>query len=953
VESIRDFDPDTQLSVAKVDHIQLLPAREFALDKESITRFRQSWRRQFEGDPQRSLIYREVSAGHAPGGIEYYLPLFFEPVATLFDHLPESTLAIRLDGVAAAMAAFQEQIMERYEQHRYDAERPLLPPPVLFLEAVQVEQALARYPRVELCEAGDGGINYPTQPPPALPFQPRHERPAEALERFLVEFPGRVLITAESAGRREVLLDTLRGYGLRPVMCSGWAEFLAREDALLALTIAPLEQGLWLTDPPLAIIAESQLYGERARQVRRRVQSRDPETIIRDLTDLSLGAPVVHEQHGIGRYAGLQRLEVAGIDGEFVVVEYAGDDRLYVPVAALQLLSRYTGAAPENAPWHKLGSGQWEKAKRKAVERVNDAAAELLDLYARREARPGHAFTLSEADYAAFAATFPFEETADQQTAIEAVIADLRSGKPMDRVVCGDVGFGKTEVAMRAAFVAVQDGRQVAVLTPTTLLAQQHYQNFLDRFADWPVRIELLSRFRSPKQQAETLQALAGGKVDILIGTHKLLQDSVKFQQLGLVVVDEEHRFGVRHKERLKALRAAVDILTLTATPIPRTLNMAMAGLRDLSIIATPPAGRLAVKTFVGEWNPATIREACQRELKRGGQIYFLHNEVETIQRMAAQLAELAPGARIAVAHGQMRERDLEQVMLDFYHRRCNLLICTTIIESGIDVPSANTILIHRADKLGLAQLHQLRGRVGRSHHRAYAYLIVPPKSVMTADAVKRIEAIESLEDLGAGFLLASHDLEIRGAGELLGEAQSGQIHEVGFSLYMDLLERAVQALKAGKVPELDRPLDHGPEIDVQSPALIPDDYLPDVHSRLILYKRIASARNDEELRELQVEMIDRFGLLPTAVKTLFRVTGLKLRALPVGVKKIEAGPKGGRLVFGPEPKVNAVKLVELIQRQAKVYKLDGRDKLRFIKELPDVEARAAAVEQLLEAITE
>ena len=953
VESIRDFDPDTQLSVAKVDHIQLLPAREFALDKESITRFRQSWRRQFEGDPQRSLIYREVSAGHAPGGIEYYLPLFFEPVATLFDHLPESTLAIRLDGVAAAMAAFQEQIMERYEQHRYDAERPLLPPPVLFLEAVQVEQALARYPRVELCEAGDGGINYPTQPPPALPFQPRHERPAEALERFLVEFPGRVLITAESAGRREVLLDTLRGYGLRPVMCSGWAEFLAREDALLALTIAPLEQGLWLTDPPLAIIAESQLYGERARQVRRRVQSRDPETIIRDLTDLSLGAPVVHEQHGIGRYAGLQRLEVAGIDGEFVVVEYAGDDRLYVPVAALQLLSRYTGAAPENAPLHKLGSGQWEKAKRKAVERVNDAAAELLDLYARREARPGHAFTLSEADYAAFAATFPFEETVDQQTAIEAVIADLRSGKPMDRVVCGDVGFGKTEVAMRAAFVAVQDGRQVAVLTPTTLLAQQHYQNFLDRFADWPVRIELLSRFRSPKQQAETLQALAGGKVDILIGTHKLLQDSVKFQQLGLVVVDEEHRFGVRHKERLKALRAAVDILTLTATPIPRTLNMAMAGLRDLSIIATPPAGRLAVKTFVGEWNPATIREACQRELKRGGQIYFLHNEVETIQRMAAQLAELAPGARIAVAHGQMRERDLEQVMLDFYHRRCNLLICTTIIESGIDVPSANTILIHRADKLGLAQLHQLRGRVGRSHHRAYAYLIVPPKSVMTADAVKRIEAIESLEDLGAGFLLASHDLEIRGAGELLGEAQSGQIHEVGFSLYMDLLERAVQALKAGKVPELDRPLDHGPEIDVQSPALIPDDYLPDVHSRLILYKRIASARNDEELRELQVEMIDRFGLLPTAVKTLFRVTGLKLRALPVGVKKIEAGPKGGRLVFGPEPKVNAVKLVELIQRQAKVYKLDGRDKLRFIKELPDVEARAAAVEQLLEAITE
>ena len=951
VESIRDFDPDTQLSVNKAQSIQLLPAREFALDKASITRFRQAWRRHFEGDPQRSPVYREVSAGHAPGGIEYYLPLFFEQAATLFDHLPESTLVIRLEGVDAAMAAFQEQIMDRYEQHRYDAERPLLPPSMLFLEAAQVDRALARYPQVELCAVGDSGVAYPTLPPPALPFQPRHERPAQALERFLTEFPGRALIAVESAGRREVLLETLRSYGLSPVVCGDWAEFLTREALRLALTVAPLEQGLILTEPPLAIIAESQLYGERVRQARRRTQSRDPETIIRNLSDLSPGAPIVHEEHGIGRYAGLQRLEAAGIDGEFVVVEYAGGDRLYVPVAALHLLSRYTGAAPENAPLHKLGSGQWEKAKRKAAEQVNDAAAELLDLYARREARPGHAFGLAEADYIAFASAFPFEETTDQQTAIEAVIADLRSGKPMDRVVCGDVGFGKTEVAMRAAFVAVQDGRQVAVLTPTTLLTQQHYQNFQDRFADWPVRIEMLSRFRSAKQQAETLKALTEGKVDILIGTHKLLQDSIQFKRLGLVVVDEEHRFGVRHKERLKALRAEVDILTLTATPIPRTLNMAMAGLRDLSIIATPPAGRLAVKTFVGEWNPATIREACQRELKRGGQIYFLHNEVETIQRMAAQVAQLAPQARIAVAHGQMRERELEQVMLDFYHRRCNLLVCTTIIESGIDVPSANTILINRADKLGLAQLHQLRGRVGRSHHRAYAYLIVSPKKVMTADAVKRIEAIESLEDLGAGFLLASHDLEIRGAGELLGEAQSGQIHEVGFSLYMDLLERAVQALKAGKVPELDRPLDHGPEIDLQSPALIPEDYLPDVHSRLILYKRIASARDDGELRELQVEMIDRFGLLPQPVKTLFRVTGLKLRAMPVGVRKIEAGPKGGRIVFGPQPKVDPAKLVQLIQQQSRVYKLDGRDKLRFIRELPDVEARAMEVEALLAKI--
>jgi len=951
VESIRDFDPDTQLSVEKTKQIELLPAREFALDQDTIARFRQAWRRQFEGDPQRSLIYREVSAGNAPGGIEYYLPLFFEQTATLFDYLPEATLAVRLEGVEAAVAAFQDQLMDRYEQRRHDAERPLLPPSLLFLEAAQVERACTRYLRVDLQEAGDGGINFPTAPPPALPFQPRAERPAAVLQDFLADFPGRVLFAAESAGRREVLLETLRGYGLRPTVCESWADFLARDELRLALTVAPLEQGLLLTEPPLALIAEPQLYGERARQTRRRVSNRDPDAIIRNLTDLNPGAPVVHEEHGIGRYAGLERLEVAGIDGEFVVVEYADHDRLYVPVASLHLLSRYTGASPETAPLHKLGSGQWEKVRRKAAEQVSDAAAELLDIYARREARPGHAFSLSEADYADFAAAFPFEETPDQRVAIDAVIADLRAGKPMDRVVCGDVGFGKTEVAMRAAFVAVQDGRQTAVLTPTTLLAQQHYQNFLDRFADWPVRIELLSRFRSAKQQSETLQALAEGKVDILIGTHKLLQNDVRFKHLGLTIIDEEHRFGVKHKERMKALRTEVDVLTLTATPIPRTLNMAMAGLRELSIIATPPAGRLAVKTFVSQWNPATIREACQRELKRGGQIYFLHNEVDTIQRMAAQLAELAPGARIAVAHGQMRERDLEQVMLDFYHRRCNLLLCTTIIESGIDVPSANTILINRADKLGLAQLHQLRGRVGRSHHRAYAYLIVPPRQAMTADAIKRIEAIESLEDLGAGFMLANHDLEIRGAGELLGEQQSGQIHEVGFTLYMDLLERAVQALKAGRAPELDRPLDHGPEIDLQSPALIPDDYLPDIHSRLILYKRIASARDEGELRELQVEMIDRFGLLPEPVKNLFRVTGLKLKATPVGIKKIEAGPRGGRIVFGPQPKVDPVKLVQLIQQQHRVYKLDGKDKLRFIGGLPDAESRVVVVERLLEGI--
>ncbi|HXH02065.1 MAG TPA: transcription-repair coupling factor [Candidatus Competibacteraceae bacterium] len=949
IDSIRTFDPETQRTVERVERIELLPAREFPLTKEAITRFRQRFRATFHGDPQQSPIYRDVSDGLAPGGIEYYLPLFFEHTATLFDYLPADTLAIRLPGVEEAVSAFQEQLAERYEQHRYDLERPILPPEQLFLSAAEQQQALARLAGVELTDDGDG-VHYACAEPPPLPLDPRAEQPAARLLDFLTGFPGRVLFVAESAGRREQLLETLHRHGVRPHLLDGWQAFLD-SAAALAITVAPLEQGLLLQQPALAVIVEAQLYGERPRVVRRRGPVRDADAIVRNLSDLAVGAPVVHEDHGVGRYQGLQTLEAAGITTECMVLEYADGQRLYVPVSALHKVSRYTGTAPELAPLHRLGSDQWEQARRKAAEKVRDAAAELLDLYARREARPGHAFTLSAGDYRAFAAAFPFEETPDQAAAIEAVLEDMRTGRPMDRVVCGDVGFGKTEVAMRAAFLAVQDGRQAAVLVPTTLLAQQHYQNFLDRFADWPVRIESLSRFRSKKEVDKILQGLAEGTVDIVIGTHKLIQEDVRFKRLGLVIIDEEHRFGVRQKERLKQLRAEVDVLTLTATPIPRTLNMALSGLRDLSVIATPPAGRLAVKTFVGEWNRALIQEACQRELKRGGQIYFLHNEVESIERIARELSAIVPSARIAVAHGQMRERELERVMLDFYHQRCNLLVCTTIIESGIDVPSANTMLINRADKLGLAQLHQLRGRVGRSHHRAYCYLIVPPKKVMTADAIKRIEAIESLEDLGAGFMLANHDLEIRGAGELLGEEQSGQIHEVGFTLYMELLERAVKALKAGQVPDLERPLDHGPEVDLQAPALIPEDYLPDVHSRLILYKRIASAADHAELRELQVEMIDRFGLLPPPVKTLFRVTELKLSATPVGVRKIEVGPKGGRILFGPEPRVDTVKLIQLIQRQPQVYKLDGQDRLRFSCELPDAESRAAVVAELLEHV--
>ncbi len=943
VDTIRTFDPDSQRTIEKVDRIQLLPAREFPLTREAITRFRHQFRAEFEGDPQRSTVYTAVSDGQAPPGIEYYLPLFYDETATLFDYLPERSLLIEMDGIAESAAAFREQLADRYEQRRHDRERPILAPDRLYLTGNEFGALEARFPRVKVGPAQPSGL-------PPLGINPRAEQPAADLEAFLSGFDGRVLFTAEGAGRRELVAETLRSHGLKATAVADWAAFLAGRDTP-ALTVAPLEQGFVLPEAGLAVIPETALMGARPRQQRRRSSQRDAETIVRNLNDLAVGAPVVHEDHGVGRYQGLQTLEIAGMTTEFVVMEYADGGKLYVPVASLHLLSRYTGSDPALAPLHKLGSDQWERAKRKAAEKVRDAAAELLDLYARREARGGHGFDIDDADYQAFAAAFPFEETPDQAQAIEAVMDDMRNAKAMDRVICGDVGFGKTEVAMRAAFLAVQDGQQVAVLVPTTLLAQQHYQNFIDRFADWPVRVESLSRFRSKKEQTEVLSGLAAGTVDIVIGTHKLVQGDTTFKRLGLVIIDEEHRFGVRQKERLKQLRAEVDVLTMTATPIPRTLNFALSGLRDLSVIATPPAGRLAVKTFVGEWNGPLIQEACQRELKRGGQVYFLHNEVESIERIAREIEALIPEARIGVAHGQMRERDLEQVMLDFYHQRCNILICTTIVESGIDVPNANTIIINRADRLGLAQLHQLRGRVGRSHHRAYCYLVIPHKKAMTPDAIKRIDAIVAVEDLGAGFMLANHDLEIRGAGELLGEEQTGQIQEVGFNLYMELLERAVSAIKAGRTPDLDRPLDHGPEVDLQTAALIPEDYLPDVHSRLILYKRIASAETSDELRELQVEMIDRFGLLPAPVKALFLVTELKLKATPLGVRKIEAGPNGGRLIFGPNPKIDTVKLIKLIQTPHSRFKLDGQDRLRFTESMPDAQTRAQKVEGILQGL--
>ncbi len=959
VESIRRYDPETQRSTGKVDAIHLLPGREHPTGEEGIGRFRQAFRARFEGDPNRSLIYRDVSEGRLPGGIEYYLPLFFEETATLFDYLPEAVLMVRLAGTDTATETFWTQVGQRYEQRGGDRDRPALPPAQLFLEpdALRAELNARRQLVLHRDDDDKRGVRVDSSPLPDLTARPQAADPLAALHGFLERFDGRVLFTAESAGRRQGLQERLQRAGISTAPVDDWAGFL-RAEARTALTLAPLQQGTVAEgETACAVIPEFALYGERARQQRRRAATgaaTDPAAIIRDLSDLRPGAPVVHEDHGVGRYVGLQSLEAGGLTTEFLTLEYAGGDRLYVPVAALNRVSRYTGAEGDEAPLHRLGGDQWEKARRRAAKRARDVAAELLDLYARRAAREGVACTLDDAGYRAFAEAFPFEETPDQQAAIAAVLDDLQAGRAMDRVVCGDVGFGKTEVAMRAAFAGVQAGRQVAVLVPTTLLAQQHHQNFSDRFADWPVTIEELSRFRNKKDQEAILAKLATGEVDIVIGTHKLLGKEVRFCNLGLVIIDEEHRFGVQQKERLKQLRAEVDVLTLTATPIPRTLNMSLAGVRDLSIIATPPERRLAVKTFVNQWDDGLVREACQRELKRGGQVYFLYNEVRTIERMARQLEELLPEARIGVAHGQMRERELERVMLDFYHRRFDILVCTTIIESGIDVPTANTIIIHRADRLGLAQLHQLRGRVGRSHHRAYAYLIAPPASAMTPDAVKRLEAISQLEDLGVGFALASHDLEIRGAGELLGAEQSGQIQEIGFTLYSQLLERAVRDLKAGREPVPESVLEQeGTEVDLRVPSLLPADYLPDVHTRLVQYKRISAARGDEPLDALQVEMIDRFGLLPEAARNLFRIASLKLRAEALGITKVEAGPESGIMTFGSRPQVDPARLVALVQRQPGVYRLDDRQRLHFRIAMAEPEDRFRAVETLLEALGE
>ena len=848
------------------------------------------------------------------------------------------------------MNDFFSHVEERYEQGRHDIEYPLIEPASLYMDETAVVEHFQPFTQVFLHHHSCDGHDFPLQPLPELTMNPRAGDKALPFVQFIDTFHGRILITAESTGRRETLLDSLREIHRKPTPCQKWSDFLGSEQPL-NIVVAPLQEGLVMAD--MAIVTEQQLLDSYARQERRRKRSTSSESIIRNLTDLEIGAPVVHMHHGVGRYAGLEHQQEGDIDGEFVILDYADAGRLFVPVSSLHLLSRYTGASVNNAPWHKLGSEQWSRARQKAAQKAIDTAAELLDLYARRAAHDGQQLKVAQKDYDQFVSAFPFEETPDQNDAFAAVMTDMTKPTPMDRLVCGDVGFGKTEVAMRAAFLAVNDNRQVALLVPTTLLAQQHYQNFLDRFAEWPIRIGSLSRFKTAKEQKQTLEQLADGRMDIVIGTHKLISGNIGFKNLGLIIIDEEQRFGVRQKEQLRKLRSEVDTLTLTATPIPRTLNMAFAGIRDLSIIATPPTGRMAVKTFVGEWKKAMVMEACLRELKRGGQVYFLHNEISTIQQRAKELKEWLPMASIGIGHGQMPEKQLEKVMLDFYHRRCNILVCTTIVESGIDIPNANTIIIERADKMGLSQLHQLRGRVGRSHHRAFAYLFVPSKRTMTKDARKRIEAIASLEDLGAGFMLANHDLEIRGAGELLGDEQSGQIQEIGFSLYMELLERAVKAIKSGKTPSPDMSLETTiPEIDLRCSALIPNDYLPDVQLRLVLYKRIAGATDDNELKALQVEMIDRFGLLPDSVTMLFQLTRLKLLAEKLGISRIRLSNGGGTLTFRENPDIDVPGLLTLIQSKPSLYQLEGLQRLRIIRSLPTEQDRIKAVEQLLEQIT-
>lgn len=955
IESLREFDTETQRTIEKIEQINVLPAREFPLNEQSQILFRRAFRELFPGNPSQCPIYEAVSNGQFPAGIEYYLPLFFEKTVTFFDYLPQNAKVCLIETIQDNAEQFWQELNERYEQRSYDITRPILAPTFCFLNPNELLNLANGYEQLRIFHRPSekkGALNFDIAKAPELPIDRKNPEPLNKLSEYCKNPDMRYLIIVESAGRREVLLDLLKPSGLIPKSQPSWSDFI-NDDSNLNITTGPLIYGCEISQKNITLIVESQLFGEQSTPQRRSTQkSVDPDLIIRDMAELRIGAPVVHLQFGVGRYQGLQYINTNDMASEFLVLAYAGDDKIYVPVTSLHMISRYTGVDSEHAPLHKLGSDLWQKEKKKAAEKIHDVAIELLDLYAKREAQPGHQYDFDQGEYIKFASGFPFTETADQLNAIEQIVKDMQSPRPMDRLICGDVGFGKTEVAMRAAFVAVQNGKQVCILAPTTLLAGQHFESFRDRFADFPINIELLSRFRSAKESTQVISSLTSGKVDIVIGTHKLFQGDIQFKNLGLLIIDEEHRFGVKQKEHMKSLRTHVDILSMTATPIPRTLNMAMAGIRDISLIATPPAKRLAIKTFWQEKKDIIIREALLREILRGGQVFFLHNNVQTIDKICEELQALVPEAKIRSAHGQMRERELERVMSDFYHHRFNVLVCTTIIETGIDIPTANTIIIDRADKFGLAQLHQLRGRVGRSHHQAYAYLLTPDEKLLTPDAVKRLEAIVSLEDLGAGFTLATHDLEIRGAGELLGEDQSGNMHAIGFNLFMEMLDKAVHDLKEGKIPELSAPMHQGPEIDLKISAIIPEDYIGDIHNRLIMYKRISNAKNSEQLHELQIELIDRFGLLPQSVKHLLLITELKLKAQQLGIQKISASGQQAKLDFSEKPSIDPGALISLIQVHAKRYQMEGPQRLKFTLDSTAAEERIFEITTLLNKLT-
>ena len=962
VDSIRPFDVETQRSLPTIKQIQLLPAHEFATDKQAISNFKSAYSEKFPAKvcTGPDSIYQQISQFNLPAGIEYYLPLFFKETATLFDYFPEQTRLCIIGDINKSINDFWQTIEHRHEERGVDLLRPLLQPIELYLRQEQCFQRLNTFPKYQLQQASfalpkAGKANLPLATLPDIKIHHKEKNPLANISEFIENFEGKILLSAESAGRKEALLELLSPLKLSIKSVDSVSECQHAKGNVF-ITVSRVEKSFLIIESQFAFITETELLGSKITQ--RRTQNKEhqsegegsSEHIVRNLAELKVGQPVVHIDHGVARYLGLQTIEVSGSVNEFVTLEYLRGDKLYVPVTSLHLIGRYSGSDVDTAPISKLGNDTWAKAKKRAAEKVRDVAAELLEIYAQRAAKKGFRYQFNKTNYAAFSGDFPFEETHDQALSINAVISDMCSSQPMDRLVCGDVGFGKTEVAMRAAFMATDNARQVALLVPTTLLAQQHFENFRDRFANWPIRIEVLSRFKTAKEQKLILAEAAEGKIDILIGTHKLLSDGIKFADLGLLIIDEEHRFGVRQKEKIKRLRAQIDILTLTATPIPRTLNMSMNGMRDLSIIASPPAKRLAVKTFVEQRSDQTITDAITREIMRGGQVYFLHNNVDTIEKAAADLQVLLPQARIATAHGQMNEHQLERIMSDFYHQRQNVLVCTTIIETGIDVPTANTIIINRADHLGLAQLHQLRGRVGRSHHQAYAYLLTPTPKLMTADAKKRLQAIGSLDTLGAGFTLATHDLEIRGAGELLGDEQSGQITSIGFNLYMDMLNQAVDALRNGQEPSLEHLLATQAEVELRIPALIPDDYIPDVNMRLSLYKRIANSKNNNELSEIQVELIDRFGLLPDSAKNLISVTSIKQRCSKLGIARIEAHALGGAITLTEHAKVDPMYLVSLLQTQPKVFKLDGPSKLKFTIELENSAERLNWLKQLLDS---